>query len=221
MMPLPGPPTDGANGTLLLAVLAAFLYLYVVRQPQSWRRTVVKTAGVALLGVLAFQQGGPILLVAALALGAAGDACLSRDGDRWFLAGLASFLASHVAYVPLFALEGGGLAAMVSQPWRIAAAVAMVAAVGALLRILWPGVPVDMRMPVAAYAAAILAMGLTSLTVPAPIIALGAALFMASDALLAFGRFRIAPDAQPDWLGPAVWVLYFAAQLTLTLGFLL
>ena len=51
-------------------------------------RTAVKTLAVALLAVLTFVENGPLLLFAALALSALGDAFLSRDGDRTFLAGL-------------------------------------------------------------------------------------------------------------------------------------
>ena len=49
--------------------------------------------------MLAVVENGPLLLFAALALSAVGDAFLSREGDRAFLGGLASFLAAHLAYI--------------------------------------------------------------------------------------------------------------------------
>ena len=61
----------------------------------------MKTLAVALLAVLVVVESGPLLLFAALALSAAGDAFLSREDDRAFLAGLASFLAAHLAYIAL------------------------------------------------------------------------------------------------------------------------
>ena len=82
MMPFAGGPESLANGTLLLSVAAAALYLPVQGRAPSLRRSLVKTAATALLAVLAFIEGGPWLLVAALALGAAGDFFLSRDGEE-------------------------------------------------------------------------------------------------------------------------------------------
>src|SRR5690606_10948726 len=66
MMPFPGGMDSLANGTLLLSVAAALLYLPVQGRSPSLRRTIVKTAAVALLAVLAWIAGGPLLLVAAL-----------------------------------------------------------------------------------------------------------------------------------------------------------
>jgi uncharacterized membrane protein YhhN len=50
----------------------------------------------------------------------------------------------------------------------------------------------------------------------------GAILFILSDAILAAGRFLV-PAGSPRHaaIAPAVWILYFAAQLCITLGFLL
>lgn len=220
MMPFPGGPTDTANGTLLLAVLLAVAYGWLVARPPSWRRTIIKTGSILLLALLAALQGGPALLVLALALSAAGDAFLSRDGDRAFLGGLAAFLAAHMAYVALFCVAGEGLATIVGQPWRLALGLAMIAAVALLLWRLLPAIETALRGPVIAYAAAILAMGLVSLTLPLPLAILGAVLFMASDALLATGRFLMASDSSHQaWTQPAVWALYVAAQLCITLAF--
>jgi hypothetical protein len=58
MMPFPGGVDSLANGTLLLSVAAALLYLPVQGRPPSLRRTIVKTAAVALLAVLAWIAGG-------------------------------------------------------------------------------------------------------------------------------------------------------------------
>src|SRR5690606_1919107 len=123
-------------------------------------------------------------------------------------------------YVALFWLAGEGVAAIAGQPPRIILGVAMVAAVALLLWRLLPAIEPALRGPVAAYAFAILAMGLASLTLPLPLALLGAALFMASDALLATGRFLMTPDSRhQSWTQPAVWALYVAAQLCITLAF--
>jgi len=222
MMPFAGGPDSLANGTLLLSVVAALLYLPVQGRAPSLRRSLVKTAATALLAVLAFIEGGPLLLIAALALGAAGDFFLSRDGEAAFLAGLASFLAAHIAYVPLFLSAGGGMEMLAWQPWRLGLAVVAVIGAALLLYRLIPAVESRMRAPVVLYTAAILAMLLAAATVPSPVILVGAILFVVSDSLLAVGRFLMPPDSPRQRpTGAAVWVFYYLAQAAIALGFLL
>ena len=220
-MPFPGGIEDTSNGTLLFAVLLAIAYGWLVVRPPSWRRTAVKTGSVALLALLAALQGGPLLLILALVLSAAGDAFLSREGEKAFLAGLVSFLAAHVAYIALFTLAGDGLELLLASPWRLALAAAMAISVALLMQRLWPAVGRTLQVPVAIYALAILAMGIASLTTLLPLAILGAVLFMASDSLLAIGRFLLRDEStHQGWVQPAVWALYFAAQLSIVLAFL-
>jgi uncharacterized membrane protein YhhN len=177
---------------------------------------------VAMLGVLALLQGGPWLLVAALALSAIGDAFLSRDSEKAFLGGAASFLAAHVAYVALFLRIGGGTGLLGAESWRGAIALAMAVFSLAMLAALWRRVGPDLRLSVSVYVAAILAMGISALTTSNSWIIGGAILFMASDGLLAAERFLL-PAISPHriWMRYAVWALYYVAQLGITLGFLL
>ena len=222
MMPFDGSVDSMSNGTLLLSALAALLYLFARGRPAGWRRTVIKTGAVALLALLAAIEGGPLLLVAALALSAAGDAFLAHEGEKPFLGGLASFLLAHLAYVALFVMAGGGVEIVAVQPWRLALPVVVVAGAGLLLMRLLPAVQPEMRMPVVAYVAAILAMMVAAATVPAPIVMVGAALFVASDAILAVERFLLAEGSRHRaWTGPAVWVLYYVAQAIIALAFIL
>jgi uncharacterized membrane protein YhhN len=174
-----------------------------------------------LLAVLAAMQGGPLLLVAALGLSAIGDAFLSRDGEKAFLGGLTSFLAGHVAYVALFARSGGGLRLLGAESWRGAIALAMAAFSVVMLAALWRRVGPQLRIPIAVYVAAILAMGISALTTGSAWVIAGAVLFIASDGLLATERFLLAAiSPQRLWMRYAVWMLYYAAQLAITLGFL-
>jgi len=220
MMPFPDGMTGTANGTLIFSVLLALYYGIIVHRAPSLRRTIVKTGSVALLVLLAWLQDGPPLLIAALALSAVGDACLAQEGETPFLAGLASFLCAHVAYVALFWTKGGGIAEILSEPSRIVIAVALVAAVALILSRLWPALEAAMRPPVALYCVAILAMGVSSLSELGATVVLGAVLFMASDAILAAGRFLVpAGDPRHAWMQPLVWALYYVAQLLLTLSF--
>jgi uncharacterized membrane protein YhhN len=221
MMPFAGGIEATANATLLFSLAAAIVYGLILNTRETLLRSAVKTLAVALLAALAAIQGGPLLLIAALALSALGDAFLSRDGEKAFLGGLASFLAAHLAYIALFSLVGAGLEPL-SQLWRAALAVVMAAFAATMLFMLWRRVGPDLRLPVAAYAAAILGMGVSALTLDNVWVIMGAVLFMASDGLLAAEKFLVAAiSPHREWMRYAVWALYYAAQLMITLGFLL
>ena len=74
--------------------------------------------------------------------------------------------------------------------------------------------------PVAAYVLAIAIMGLGGVTLGGLVLA-GVALFMASDAILGSEKFLMAQTSPYRHLtSPAVWVLYYAGQLLITLGLL-
>ncbi|TIU46245.1 MAG: lysoplasmalogenase, partial [Mesorhizobium sp.] len=91
-----------------------------------------------------------------------------------------------------------------------------------MLAALWRRVGPQLRIPIAVYVAAILAMGISALTTGSAWVIAGAVLFIASDGLLATERFLFAAiSPQRLWMRYAVWVLYYAAQLAITLGFLL
>lgn len=211
MMPFAGGITDTANGTLILSLAAAILYAFMA----------AKTASVALLGVLAYVAGGPLLLTLALMASASGDAALAAKEERWFLPGLAAFLIAHVIYVALFLTGGADPGIIVAEPLRAMWATLTVLAACALLIRLLPAVAAAMRGPVTVYALAIAAMGITSLGLPGYAIAIGATLFIASDAILAVRKFLLGEkSAHAIWTGYAVWALYYAAQLVITLAIL-
>ena len=221
-MPFPGGMTATANGLLLLSVLAAILYGFMAQWPASRRRTAVKTLSVVLLGVLAWSAGGPLLLALALMASASGDAALAAEEDRWFLPGLVAFLIAHLIYIALFATGSQGIGILAAEPLRGLWAVLIVIAAGALLAKLIPAVPAAMRAPVVVYALAIAAMGVMAVTVPGYGVAIGASLFIASDAILAVRKYLMAETSpHAAWAGYAVWALYYAAQATITLAILL
>jgi uncharacterized membrane protein YhhN len=220
MMPFPGGIENTANGTLLLSIGAAILYLFVIDATPSLRRTAIKTLAVALLAVLAFSQGAPWLLVLALAFSSVADAFLSREGDTAFLGGLSSFLAAHIAYIALFLSHGLGWIGPIASSGLLATiAFIMTATTAATLNILLRKVPAGLRLPILAYGGAILAMELASLTTGQPWIILGAILFTASDTLLGFARFVMSSIGQGRWAARhAAWAFYFTAQLVITLA---
>ena len=222
MMPFAGGLDSTSNATLLFSLVAAAIYLFAAGQPPSLGRSAAKTLATALLALLAFVQGGPLLLVAALVVSALGDAFLSRDGEPAFLGGLASFLVAHVLYIVLFLQTGDGLGILPDVPVRGVLAIAMIAFAAGMLALLWRRTGRALRIPVAVYAVAIAGMGLTALTTASPLLIAGAILFMASDALLASGRFLAAPASSlRAWMRYPVWILYYLAQASITLAFLL
>lgn len=120
----------------------------------------------------------------ALALSGAGDVALLGGSDAAFTAGLASFLASHAAWiVALRQRHGGGRLRA-----RPVLAVPYLAAAGALNAYLWPRTGKD-RVPVIAYSAVLVAMALTALDTGSPRLTAGGTLFLASDTLLALEKF--------------------------------
>jgi uncharacterized membrane protein YhhN len=220
MMPFGGGLENTANGTLILSAALSVYYLLIVLQPPSWRRTLVKTASTALLALLAWLAGGPVLLVAGLLLSALGDTFMAEEGEHAFMGGLVAFLLAQLAYAVLFTLGGGGIDVLM-QPLRLALAVVMVVISVAMLSILWPSVERRLKIPVGIYLAAILAMGLAALTVDSWVVILGALLFMTSDCVLGVQKFLLAADApQRRMTEPTIWILYYSAQVLITLGVL-
>ena len=120
----------------------------------------------------------------ALALGGAGDIALLGSSQAAFTAGLASFLAGHVAWIiALRQRPGGGYLRA-----RPVMAAPHLAAFGALNAYLWKRTGQD-RIPVLAYSTALLAMSLAALDSGSPGTAAGGALFLVSDTLLALEKF--------------------------------
>jgi uncharacterized membrane protein YhhN len=121
----------------------------------------------------------------ALALGGAGDVALLGSSQIAFTAGLACFLAGHVAWIIALRQRPGGGGRLRARP---ALAAPHLAAFGALNAYLWTRTGTD-RIPVLAYSTALLAMSLVALDSGSPRTAAGGALFLASDALLALEKF--------------------------------
>lgn len=219
MMPFPGGIGHADNIALLVSLVAAVLYLVMQGQGTSWWLSVAKTLSTSLLALIAWHMGGPALLVAGLVLSALGDLFLSRDGEKAFISGLVSFLVAHVAYIVLFAGIGQSPAVLLSMPLALAAVVMIVLSL-ALLRIILRYVSAELRLPVMVYCTALVLMGLTALATERTLLIAGAMMFVASDAILAWEKFvEPAASARKPPMRLAVWVLYYAAQVTFLLAF--
>jgi len=146
------------------------------------------------------------LLLAGLGFSWAGDVILMGDGMAFFGAGLGAFLLAHCAYVALFVR---GLEGRVS-PFSLAYA----AVYGAMIFFLAPHLGV-LFVPVLVYGAVLSAMAALA-TRGGAALALGGALFLVSDGILAAGRFL--PDAPIPRVSFLVMLTYLGAQALITLS---
>ena len=207
-----------SSAFLAAAALSVALQLRAEYRGPRWQVYLCKPSTTALLLLLAvlsttahgarYQQA----VVIGLACSLAGDVLLMLPRDR-FVAGLASFLLAHVAYIVAFS-------AGVPIGTAPALLVPLAAMAALLLWLLWPGLG-KLRLPVVLYSATILLMVWQAWgwhwafdTSGSRLAALGAALFMASDAVLALNRFRRPfPGAQA-----VIMLTYVAAQALIALS---
>lgn len=205
---------------MIALTLAAFLfalgYLPLVARNPGALRSTVKTAAVLLLAAAAAVAQAPALLILALALCALGDWCLSRPGERAFMAGVGAFAAGHLAYIALFLTRDLAAPDQLTAGWRLAALAGFGLLGAAMAARLAPRAGA-LRVPVMLYIPIILGMGACALTLPpqGPLaLALPAALaFIASDLILAWEVFLFRPGHRLLKLTPyAVWPLYWGAQ---------
>lgn len=124
-------------------------------------------------------------LVVGLVCSLAGDVFLMLPEER-FVAGLASFLLGHVAYVVAFSLERSSVAGLVVGLALVAVGVALVGRrVVAAVRRDEPA----FAAPVVAYLVVISAMVVAACATANPWAIAGAVCFFASDGLLAWNKF--------------------------------
>jgi uncharacterized membrane protein YhhN len=180
--------------------------------PAGWV-FVAKPLTTVLLIVLAWPRGADTpmlrrLVLLGLVLSLAGDVALLWPKEG-FLPGLIAFLLAHLAYIAAFCTRSRLLSRRI--PFAAYAAVA-----GAVLMHLWPGVPPALRVPVllyvlclasmAAQAAAVwLAARGTADEMLTRSAAIGGALFVASDALLATNKFAGPLPLSALWILASYW----------------
>lgn len=177
--------------------------------------TMVALAGAA-WSMGAGDTGSGRWLLAALVLGLAGDVFLLSDSEARFLAGLAAFLLGHFAYVT--ALRPLGPQSLAAAAPGVVLVLVLVAVVGR------PVLAASRRQggaglsgAVAAYMLVLGAMVVTAWGTAQPLVAAGATVFMASDALLARNRFLgTARDKRLSRV--LVMVTYHAGQALIVLG---
>lgn len=182
---------------------------------QPWLNWVFKPLTTLLIIAYAWPRGRtrPLLrrwVLAGLCLSLGGDVALMWP-ERGFLVGLVSFLLAHLAYLRAFTRDGVRFAAQ-PLPFVLYGALAVL-----ILWQLWPGVPPGLRWPVLAYVVCLASMaaqaallGLGARGTPRQraglVLALGGALFLCSDALLASNRFAAPLPMASLWILASYWL---------------
>ena len=213
-------------GLLALAAVAAVVDWTAVavggRRGSTLERLAKPAVLLALIALVLVQPdlagsgGGHGWLLAGLVASLAGDVLLLPPGR--FVPGLAMFLLAHLASLAAF-VTGGGL----MTAWLVAgAAVAVVVLLTAGRLLVGAARRIGLAVPVSAYMAAISLMAIAATGTGEPAAIAGGWLFVASDAMLGWGRFRSpspgVPRAGGRRLGVAVMVSYHLAQALIVLA---
>ena len=199
---------------LLFATVAAVGCWYAVAAGSPRLEYVAKPAVmVALIGVaLALTPTAPGIVpwfVAALALSLVGDVALMLPRER-FVGGLVAFLLAHLAYIVGLVLQAQGVGGVLLGLLVVGAVLSTVGR--RIFEAVRRGHP-DLLGPVAAYMVVISAMVVAAFATGQPLAMAGAALFYASDAMLAWNRFVAQRVPRP-----AVLAAYHVGQALLVLS---
>ena len=175
---------------------------------------VAKPLATGLIIAWAWPRGRAVprqrrLVLIGLLLSFAGDVFLLWP-KQGFLPGLVAFLLAHLTYIAAFSTSLRFAAR--PMPFVVYAVVA-----GAILSLLWPGVPPGLRVPVVAYVLCLASMAAQAAGVGLAargsadasrgrLAAIGGALFMASDALLATNRFAVPLPLATLWILSTYWL---------------
>lgn len=186
----------GWSFAIVLAASAAIVGALLGTHSPDWRwlHWVAKPLTTALIFALAWRARPAVsgryrgCVLAGIAASLVGDVCLMLPGDL-FVPGLLAFLLAHACFIA--ALLGDSRFAR--PAWPLAACLAY----GAVnLALLWGAIGALLRVPVVVYVLVLATMGAQALArgwhgdSSARLAARGALVFMLSDTLLAWDRFR-------------------------------
>jgi uncharacterized membrane protein YhhN len=207
-----------ATAALLLAftlVVAAFDWIAVATDKRSFEYVAKPLAMVLLIATTIaidpVDDATKVLFVCALSFSLLGDVFLMLPRNI-FVAGLASFLVGHLFYIAGLQLRGQ------DGVWFVVGLVIVLVAVGTIglrvIRSVRRGDEPRLVAPVTAYIAVISFMVASAFGTANVFAIIGAALFYASDALIAWNRFV---HEQP-WGRVAIMVTYHLGQVGLVLS---
>lgn len=214
------------SATAIVSLAAALVYWgrFAASEVKGIVGATLKTASTGLLAALLLMVPGGAwfwLIPLGLALGALGDLCLALPGKRVFLAGVAAFGLGHLAYAGGFLIRSTEIG---FDGIGMVEAVVLAGLLGLLASTeVWLAPRTGaLRGPVRGYVALIGVMGLAAVVLPAHrgqgLLRLGAALFIASDLMLALQLFVVRDAGQRRSLGLALWPAYWIAQALIAWG---
>lgn len=195
----------------IAAILGALLAAPDTADGWRWLHWVCKPLATVLILLIAWHARPPLSpryrrrVLSGLGFALLGDVLLMLPGDL-FVPGLAAFLLGHIAFLAAW-LDDSRFAV---RPLGLLAC--LLAACG-LLWLLWSHVAAPLRVPVVVYALVLAtiagqavgrawqhASARDAFALPARHAAFGALLFMASDSLIAWDRFRHALPLATLWI---------------------
>jgi uncharacterized membrane protein YhhN len=200
-------------GLICLSFAAA--YVFAEWKQHRLAACLTKAAASASFLVLALSNGatgflyGRIILIA-LVFSLLGDMLLLSRQSVFLVAGIAAFLAAHIAYAVAFSSR------LLEPAWFAAASFVLIASALFILRWLWKYLDRLHKIAVASYLAALTAMASLAVATLTPTIAVGALAFAVSDISVARDRFVERSPSNKVWGIP----LYYFAQVLFAISVL-
>jgi uncharacterized membrane protein YhhN len=195
--------------------LAATANVVAAATTTSWLDYATKPLLMPLLAAfvaLAVPRSAPqATMIAALLFAWAGDCALMGSGTPMFLTGMGLFLGAHVFLITTF-VRAGGTAAIRARPWVPATYGVLVVA---LLATMWSGLG-GLAAPIAGYAAGLGTMAAFAAGF-GPVVAVGGALFLLSDMLIALDLSGLVTMSE-GWHGLLVMTTYTIGLALLATG---
>jgi uncharacterized membrane protein YhhN len=202
----------------LLTLLSGALTITARFRESKWLEYIFKPLTMVWIILIVVLNRDPlstryqVIILLGLLASLVGDVFLMLPDPRYFLYGLFSFLTAHLFYIVAFTVEGGKAPLLYIIPFALYGMI--------VLWQLWPYLGA-MKRPVTVYVGVILIMAWQAANrwigprLDGSLVAMvGAYLFVMSDSVLAFDRFR------GSWRSAPFWVLstYFAAQWLIALS---
>ncbi|GMU42194.1 MAG: lysoplasmalogenase [Xanthomonadales bacterium] len=204
----------------LLVIVVAMIAIGAHYFDHAWLHYIAKPAATLLIAAHAMTSTGGDAgyrrwVIVGLLWSTLGDVLLMLPWDA-FLYGLLAFLVAHLCYLLAFSRRARFAARR--TPFTLYALVAC-----GILTWLWQGIPASMRLPVIVYVAALGSMAAQAFAIwlvrrdaVSASAAIGGALFLCSDSLIAINRFAEPFEASRLLILTSYWVAQWLLARSIT-----